>query len=369
VGVVKKRRNTEVFSLSFLDVICCGFGAVILFYTVISAQSSMIRTKETQDLAAQVSKIEEEVLEGARNLVRLRNTLQQTESETAAAASRATRLIEELQRKREESSIYDSDTLAKRERIEKLKADVKALEESTRRLEASAQVPTPNAERVAPARASITSRRYLTGLALRGKRVLVLVDRSASMLDEDLVNVIRLRNSPEPARQAAAKWRRAVDITNWIVAQVPQGSQFQVYAFNTRAEPLVQGTGGKWLPAGDNAQLDRVSQALDALVPQEGTSLLNAFRAIREVNPEPDQVVLITDGLPTQGATPPALRKFVDVAARARLFDEAARSITLKAPIDVVLLPMKGDLPASHRFWMLARSTKGAFVMPSPDWP
>ena len=34
-----------------------------------------------------------------------------------------------------------------------------------------------------------------------------------------------------------------------------------------------------------------------------------------------------------------------------------------------MLLPMKGDLPASHRFWMLARNSKGAFVMPSPDWP
>jgi hypothetical protein len=199
--------------------------------------------------------------------------------------------------------------------------------------------------------------------------VLVLVDRSASMLDDDLVNVIRLRNSPEPARQAALKWRRAVDITNWIVAQLPQGSQFQVYTFNTRAAPLVEGTGGKWLAAADNAQLDRVAKSLDELVPQDGTSLINAFRAVREVNPEPDQVVVITDGLPTQGASPPALRKFVDAAARARFFDEAVRALTLKAPIDVVLLPMKGDLPASHRFWMLARSTKGSFVMPSPDWP
>lgn len=363
------RRKLEVFSLSFLDVICCGFGAVILFYTIISAQSASIRTKEVQDLAAQVSRIEEEVLVGARNLVRLRNTLQKTQSETAAAASRATRLIEELQRKREEASIYDSDTLAKRERIEKLKSDVRALEESTRRLEAGARVQTPNAERVAPGKSSVANRRYLTGLALRGKRVLVLVDRSASMLDDDLVNVIRLRNSPEPARQAALKWRRAVDITNWIVAQLPQGSQFQVYAFNTRAAPLVEGTGGKWLAAADNAQLDRVAKSLDELVPQDGTSLINAFRAIREVNPEPDQVVVITDGLPTQGASPPALRKFVDAATRARFFDEAVRALTLKAPIDVVLLPMKGDLPASHRFWMLARSTKGSFVMPSPDWP
>ena len=26
----RRRRETEVFSLSFLDVICCGFGAIIL---------------------------------------------------------------------------------------------------------------------------------------------------------------------------------------------------------------------------------------------------------------------------------------------------------------------------------------------------
>ncbi len=361
------RRKLEVFSLSFLDVICCGFGAVILLYTVLSAQSSMIRSRVTEDLSAAVSKLEEEVLVGARNLVLLRNTLQKTESETAAASSRATRLIEELQRKREESSIYDADTIAKRERIEKLKADVKALEDSTRRLEASAKIETPRAERTGAGR-SIANRRYMTGLTLRGKRILVLVDRSASMLDEDLVNIIRLRNSPEAARRAAPKWRRAVDISNWVASQVPSGSQFQVYAFNTSVQPLIEGTGGKWLPGGDNAQLDQVANALDALVPQDGTSLLNAFRALREVNPAPDQVVLITDGLPTQGATAPAIRKFVDAAGRARLFDEAARSITLKAPIDVVLLPMKGDLPASHRFW-LSRSTKGAFVMPSPDWP
>ena len=61
------RRKLEVFSLSFLDVICCGFGAVILLYTVLSAQSSMIRSRVTEDLSAAVSKLEEEVLVGARN--------------------------------------------------------------------------------------------------------------------------------------------------------------------------------------------------------------------------------------------------------------------------------------------------------------
>ena len=65
------RRRVEVFSLSFLDVICCGFGAVILFYTIISAQSGIERTRKAEDLAAEVSRLEEEVIRGARNLVEL----------------------------------------------------------------------------------------------------------------------------------------------------------------------------------------------------------------------------------------------------------------------------------------------------------
>jgi hypothetical protein len=40
--------------------------------------------------------------------------------------------------------------------------------------------------------------------------VLVLVDRSASMLDEDLVNIIRCATCPSRARRTAPKWRRAV---------------------------------------------------------------------------------------------------------------------------------------------------------------
>jgi outer membrane murein-binding lipoprotein Lpp len=363
-----RRRNVEVFSLSFLDVICCGFGAVILFYTIISAQSGIERTQKAEDLSAEVSKLEEEVLAGAKNLVVLRNSLQRTESETISATSRATQLIEELQRKREESFIYDADTLAKRERIEKLKADVKALEADARRLEASAQVQSPRGE-LSGAGKSRASRRYITGLTLKGRRILVLVDRSGSMLDEDLVNIIRLRNSPAATQMAAEKWRRATDIGNWIISEIPESSQYQVYGFNTSATPLLEGTVGEWLPGNDLARRDKLQDALGQLVPSGGTSLINALSAIRGMRIPPDQVILITDGLPTQGASAPALRRFVDASDRARLFDEAIRGINRSIPIDVILLPMKGDVPAPHRYWGLARMTKGAFVMPSPDWP
>jgi len=363
------RRSFEVFSLSFLDVICCGFGAVILFYTIVSAQSGLQNSRRNDVLAAQVAKLDEEVTQGRERLVLLRNAIRKTESETASASSRASVLIEQLRTSKEESSSFDQTTLAKRERIEKLKTDVRALQENSRRLEASAKVASAQrGDRVGSGK-NLVGRRYITGLALKGRRVLVLLDRSGSMLDDDLVNIIRLRNMPSAAQLSAPKWRRAVDITSWVISELPAGAQYQVYGFNTSATPLLPGTEGQWLPAKDEARRDQVLDRMAGLSPEGGTSLINAFAAIRAMPQPPDQVILITDGLPTQGAAAPALRKYVDAAARARLFDEAVRGLNRNIPVDVILLPMKGDVPAPHRFWGLARMTKGAFVMPSPDWP
>ena len=363
-----RRRSVEIFSLSFLDCICCGFGAVILFYTIISAQSSINRTRNNDALTAQVNKLEEEVLIGKRNLIVLRNTLEKTEKDTASAESRSKSLADDLTVQRLQMSAYDATSLARRERIEKLKADIKSLEEGTRRLEGGAVDKGPQGEDIKAFRNTGGDRRYITGIRMRGKRVMILLDRSASMLHQDLVNVILLRNSDESKRRAASKWRRAIDTTDWIVTQLPAGAQFQIYGFNTKAEAVLASSAGKWQDANDPLARSRNIEALNALVPKDGTSLINAFAAVKAMNPLPDQVILITDGLPTQGKSA-GLRKYIDAGARARLFDDAVGELPEKVPVDVVLMPMKGDLPAAHRFWQLSRFTQGTLLMPSKDWP
>jgi hypothetical protein len=196
----------------------------------------------------------------------------------------------------------------------------------------------------------------------------VLLDTSASMMEEDVVKVIKLRNQPDAARRAAQKWRRSLDVVEWVTAQLPDNSQFQVYGFNTKAKPVIPDTLGKWLPSSDPRAINSVLNAARAITPGDGTSLVNALLAARVINPAPDQIILITDGLPTQGTVPPS-RKFVNVRDREKLFDEAMKVVTRDLPIDVVLMPMKGDLLAAHAFWRLARRTQGAYVIPSRDWP
>ena len=79
------RRKTEVFSMSFLDCITCAFGSVVLVYTLINAQGGLRRATESQAMRAEVSKLEEQVLEGYQKLVMLRNSMVQTDARAVCA--------------------------------------------------------------------------------------------------------------------------------------------------------------------------------------------------------------------------------------------------------------------------------------------
>ncbi|MEJ0099668.1 MAG: vWA domain-containing protein [Pseudomonadota bacterium] len=362
-----RRRKVEVFSLSFLDCICCGFGAVVLFYTIVAGQAGIHRLRTSDDLQAEVNKLEEQVLVGTRNLVLLRNTLQKTQTDTSKAAARAREISDEVEEDRAAALNAGATSVAQRAHINQLKADLKSLEEGTRRLEGATVQVAPPGERVRAFRGK-GNREYLNGINIKGKHVLVLMDRSASMMSEQLDAIIKLRNQAPALRRATPKWHQALDIADWLSTQFPAGSRFQMFSFNTSASALVAGTERQWLDPGDAKLLAQAIENLRGLTPEGGTSLINAWDAIRNLNPKPDEVVLVTDGLPTQGKDKP-LRRYVDVAARTRLFDEAQRALPTGVPIDVILLPMQGDLPAPHRFWTMARESGGSFMMPAADWP
>jgi len=361
------RRKTEVFSLSFLDVIACGFGAVVLMYTIMSAQAGVQRQHRNDELQSEVNRLEEQVLDGYKNLVVLRNSLQGTD-QAVPAEGLSNRIIEQTEQLEQQLAEAEKETLSRREAIERLKQDLKSLDEGKRRLEAGTPSPGQPGTRIKGFIGS-GDRQYLTGLKVGGQRILILVDVSASMMDESVVNVIRLRNMPEVRRMAAPKWRRAVATVDWITSQLPTRSQFQAYAFNTQARPLVAGSAGKWLAANDAAALNDALASLRKTVPQDGTSLENALAVAGALSPRPDNILLITDGLPTQGASPPLVRKTIDGDGRLQLFQRAIARLPPGIPVNVILLPMEGDPMAPGAYWALARRTNGSFLSPARDWP
>jgi hypothetical protein len=131
----------------------------------------------------------------------------------------------------------------------------------------------------------------------------------------------------------------------------------------------VPDSAGKWLAGDDAASLNAASRELRKIVPQDGTSLENALAVAATLSPRPDNIILITDGLPTQGASPPLVKKTVDGDDRLKLFEKALGRLPPGVPVNVILLPMEGDPMAPSAYWTLARRTRGSFLSPAKDWP
>ena len=361
------RRKTEVFGLSFMDCICCGFGATILLYMVLNSGAGKRSDNELAPLKSETDRLEQQVLEGQANLVELRNTFEQLRQERATAQGLSTRLIDVVQQSREELATYENQTIAQREHLLKLQADLRSLEEGAKRLSGgikSREVPGDKVRSFV----GDGDRQYLTGLKVGGKRILLLVDGSASMLADTIVNAVRRRYLPEVDRMRADKWRSAVRAADWLTTQVPRDAQFQAYVFNTTARPLVPGTEGRWLAASDGKSLEKAVATLRGTAPEGGTSLEAAFRAAAALTPPPDNIVVLTDGLPTQGLTPPGGRT-ISGKDRLKLFDRAIRALPRGVPVNVLLYPMEGDPMAAPAFWKLAIVTRGSFMTPAKDWP
>jgi hypothetical protein len=58
-----KRRDTETFNLSFLDVICCGFGAVILLLVITKIYEPITIERSQEQLEGLIAALEQELFE------------------------------------------------------------------------------------------------------------------------------------------------------------------------------------------------------------------------------------------------------------------------------------------------------------------
>ena len=362
--MARNRRSFSPFSLSFLDVMSCGFGAVVLLFLIIKHHVDAVAPSPipTAASASEVKRLDEDIRAGRENLAQLRNTIAEIENRIVTAQGLARRITEKIQETSGDSKALSAQ--AQDMEIEKLKTDLKKLQEQKKRLE----------EKTATARQDTRSfagegkRQYLTGLKMDGNRILVLLDVSASMLDETLVNVIRRRNMPDGIKTDSKKWKQTTAIVDWLSTRFPVTGKFQIYAFNTEVTPVVPNSKGQWLETGTGKLLNEAVENVKKIIPANGTSLEKAFLAAAQLSPRPDDIFLITDGLPTQGQKPPQSTT-VNGRQRLRLFEDSLGKLPANIPVNVILLPIEGDPMAAAAYWKLAQITRGSFMSPSGDWP
>jgi hypothetical protein len=311
--------------------------------------------------------MEREVLQGKKDLIEARNTFEKILEELAKTEGLSRRIIELIKEKKVELAYYENETLASKAHINRLKADLKSLEEDVKRLEAGSKEDDEYGSKLRRF-PGVGDRQYLTDLKMGGDRIFMLVDASASMLADTIVQIIRRRNLKDAQKLKSEKWQQAVATVDWLVTHLPLTSRFQVYTFNETPSPLIEGTKGTWLDAGNVDRLNETVDRLRKVIPQKGTSLVNAVNALREMRPLPDNIFLLTDSLPTMGARKP-LSKRVSGKKRLKLFKEAVRKLPGGVPVNVIMYPMEGDPLAASVFWRLAAETNGSFFCPSRDWP
>ncbi len=268
--------------------------------------------------------------------------------------------------RREAMVAQEGQTIASKEDLAKLRADVESREEEVKRLEAKAKDTEGTKARSFVGEGD---RQYLTGLKIGGQRILLAIDTSASMLDDTIVNVIRRRNMSDAAKKDAPKWRRAVRTVEWLAAQFPLDSQFQIYGVQRKRA-------SRWPKAptvnGSTLRTRRISNA-----PSKAVKAVDSVR--RNESAEPRN----RGGRAVAGAgqhlsrhrrsadarQEPANGHASTDTQRVDLFHEATKHFPPKAPINVIMFPLEGDPIASAAYWDLAQSTTGAYLVPSKDWP
>ncbi len=361
-----KRRSVNAFSLAFLDVMFCGFGAVILFFMIINANTFDRRERINSDASGEVARLDVEIKDAKKFLVELKNSIDEFDQELVKTQGLSHEVIEEIKKNKVQLARLDKETLAKLKSVEALKADLKSLEEENKRLEGGAQSELEG-ERLRQF-AGQGQRQYLTGLKMGGERILILVDSSASMLADRIINILRFRNLPPEERVRAAKWQQVLYTVDWISTRIPPTSQFKIYTFNETVRSVYEVSGSEWLDGGNGKHLNTAVRNMFNTAPEKGTNLYKAFAAIDEFTLHPDNIYLLTDGLPTKG-TASNFGNNVSAKQRKKHFRKALEKLPGGIPVNIILFHMEGDPEASSEYWQLAQRTNGAFFSPAKDWP
>ena len=353
MGLANKRREAEVFSLAFLDCICCGFGAVLLVFILSISQKQIIDKADVDELRDRVHKMAAQITMSEQDLDRLARVLAAAQLELQDVNAKNNQDELKLADRRRELLLMLQQTGAMKDALNTLLGEKKNLP-----TEDHAPVPIPNVDR----------RQYLTGVRLTGNFVVFVVRMSGSMLDDTIdLAASRLDDSDEKKREAP-KWQRVIHSLEWMIASLGPETHFQVLFFNEDIVPVLPDRADEWFSTKDKKTVADIVKRLHQVTPKGGANLERAFAAVRYLPRLPDSIVLFTDGLPTKSETLPYDGE-VGEEQRIRFFEIAVKQLPPRIPVSTIMFPMNGDPAAAAEYWMLANASRGAFVSPAKSWP
>lgn len=336
--MMKKRREAQSSALSFMDVISCGFGAVLLLFIITAKKQIILSTEE----ASQSQEAAE--------------TLQAAIEETKAEQEALEKEIEALDPQPDTKATSLAQLAAEQERLAKEVEDqaqeLQALKTDAEVTEAPASIDRPSADQS-----------YLSGLRLRGPRAVILLESSGSMLAENASDAVSIMQ--QGSWQKADKWLRAKEALKAVLAAIPKGTKVAVLQMAEATSPLSGSPSDPYIDPYDNAALISLLDRLENLEARGGADLAQGMRSVANLKERASSLLLIGDGLPTAPA--PAGRGLSE-SERVQLFNRAMGTRP-NYPFNAILFPFQGDPSAAGLFWQLSGRTNGITLIPDNDWP
>lgn len=348
-----KRRETEIFSMSFMDCICCGFGAVLLLFILTTGQKADHSEETVEELKLRVAEMEREITREQEELAKMVRPATLTSEQLSALRQENRENRRKAEEREDELKQLLRQLAALKDEEAKLLADLKAVPE-----EEQQPVPIPDVDR----------RQYLTGVQMEGSHILFIVRASGSMLGETIDEAVMRLEDPDFKKREAPKWQRVVRSLHWLVASLGQDANFQILLFNDEIVPLMPDRGEGWISRGDRTGVQQALAKLRQFVPKGSANLERAFNHVRYMPTLPDAIVLLTDGLPTASDSSGS-NNSTDDETRMLFLRQAVRQLPPRIPVSTILFPTSGDPGAPALYWELAGFTNGALVSPSVDWP
>jgi hypothetical protein len=208
----KKRRDVETFSLSFLDCICCGFGAVILLL-VLTKIYEPIRLEETHDeLQRIITRMQEELYEIRGETEIVNRELESVDEQVSDEKIRLARLQGDLSRIRGRFDASRDDAEISSELAGQLAQARQTLTEEMQRLLRDYRPP--------------VNKNMVGGIPVDSEYIIFVIDTSGSMFNY----------SWDRAQQ---KLRETLDV-------YPQVKGIQI--MNDMGEYMFSTYRGKWIP-------------------------------------------------------------------------------------------------------------------------
>ncbi|MEN8712718.1 MAG: VWA domain-containing protein, partial [Arenicellales bacterium] len=237
----RRRREIDIFNLSFLDVVSFGFGAIVLLLVIVKISEPRVIERLTVDLSGQVQKLEEELFVIRGDTTVLNRDLTEKQQQLSVSREKLARLKGSL------SSIKGQYARALSER------DTQAIIEG--QLQSAQQSLTDEMRRLLSTTTKISNSR-IGGVPVDSEYIIFIIDTSGSM------------------NQFA--WSLVRQKIKEVLNVYPKVKGIQV--MNDMGEYMFQTYSGKWIPDTPSRR-KAINQRLSSWTPFSNSSPVEGIEA------------------------------------------------------------------------------------------